>query len=146
MSPVRGITLPISEVDDPIFSQKMVGDGYAIKPTNGVITAPFDGTVKSVFPTKHALTLVSTDGVELLMHLGIDTVELNGEPFDIIVQENDGFTAGQRLGEMNRELLKEKGKDDTVMLIFPDKEKFGSLPSISPKEIGAGEELVTIEY
>ncbi|WP_445266948.1 PTS sugar transporter subunit IIA, partial [Staphylococcus aureus] len=73
----NGTVIPISEVNDPVFSQKMMGDGYAVVPENGEIYAPIEGEVLSVFQTKHAIGLKMTNGLEILLHMGIDTVELN---------------------------------------------------------------------
>ena len=93
----NGTIIPISEVNDPVFSQKMMGDGYAVVPENGEIYAPIEGEVLSVFQTKHAIGLKMTNGLEILLHMGIDTVELNGAPFTIKVKEGDTVLRGQPL-------------------------------------------------
>ncbi|MDG3374879.1 glucose PTS transporter subunit IIA, partial [Vibrio parahaemolyticus] len=82
-----GKVIPITEVGDEVFSQKMMGDGFAVIPESGEIFAPVAGKVTSVFPTKHAIGLVTDSGIEVLVHMGIDTVQLNGEPFTVFVKE-----------------------------------------------------------
>ena len=95
---IHGITqgeiVPLSEVKDPIFSEEMMGKGAAMRPNLGEVYAPFDGVVVSVFPTKHAITLKSDQGCEVLIHVGIDTVNLNGELLEPLVSENDRVKTG----------------------------------------------------
>ena len=97
MSPVDGIVEAIETVNDPVFSQKMIGDGFAIFPESQEIYAPVNGVITNIFPTKHALGMVSETGVEVLLHFGIDTVELKGEPFEILVRENQTVTADTKI-------------------------------------------------
>ncbi|GKT03741.1 hypothetical protein OKN36_12770 [Furfurilactobacillus sp. OKN36] len=98
MAPVTGQMMPITDVKDPVFSQKMMGDGFGIEPTDGHIVAPVSGTVMLVAHTGHALGFKTASGMEVLVHLGIDTVELNGGPFDITIQEGATVTAGDVVG------------------------------------------------
>lgn len=90
----KGEVVPLKKVNDPIFADEMMGKGIAIKPDIGEIYAPFDGTVVSVFPSKHAITLKSKNGCELLIHVGIDTVKLNGAFFEPLVSDNDSVRSG----------------------------------------------------
>lgn len=92
--PMTGELLPITEVPDPVFSQKMMGDGFCIKPEDGTVVSPVDGKVINVFPTKHAIGILSDGGREILVHVGIDTVKLNGEGFEVFVAEGDAVKAG----------------------------------------------------
>ena len=91
-APISGTLLPISEVPDPVFSQKMMGDGFAIEPTEGKVYSPVTGKVLNVFPTKHAVALESNEGHEILIHFGMDTVTLKGEGFTAHVGEGDTVT------------------------------------------------------
>ena len=117
-NPVDGEVIPIEDVSDPVFSQKMMGDGYGIEPTNGEIYSPIKGEVVSVFPTKHALGLKTDNGIEVLVHIGIDTVELDGSPFEVFVSEGDKVTKDTLLANVDLEALKELEKSDTVIIVF----------------------------
>ncbi|MCP6558891.1 PTS glucose transporter subunit IIA, partial [Klebsiella pneumoniae] len=107
----------ITEVPDKVFSEKMMGDGIAIKPDNGDVYAPFDGTVKMVFPTKHAIGIESEDGVELLIHFGLETVKLEGQGFDILVKENDNFVLGQPLMKVDLDYIKEHAESTITPIV-----------------------------
>ena len=117
-NPVDGEVIPIEDVSDPVFSQKMMGDGYGIEPTNGEIYSPIKGEVVSVFPTKHALGLKTDNGIEVLVHIGIDTVELEGSPFEVFVSEGDKVTKDTLLANVDLEALKELEKSDTVIMLM----------------------------
>ncbi|MBL0701844.1 MAG: PTS glucose transporter subunit IIA [Spiroplasma sp.] len=95
--PITGEIIAIEDVQDPVFAQKMMGDGFAIIPTDGNIYAPFDGVILSVFPTGHAVGIKSEDGMEVLIHFGLDTVKLKGEGFRVHVEQNDVVKAGDLL-------------------------------------------------
>ncbi len=86
-SPLTGKVVPLSEVPDQVFSTKMMGDGFAVEPTDGTVVSPVDGTIVNVFPTKHAIGIQSNTGREVLIHFGIDTVKLNGQGFEALVSE-----------------------------------------------------------
>lgn len=117
-NPVDGEVIPIEEVSDPVFSQKMMGDGYGVEPTNGDIYSPIDGEVVSVFPTKHALGLKTENGIEVLVHIGVDTVELEGAPFEVFVSEGDKVTGETLIANVDLEALKAADKPDTVIIVF----------------------------
>lgn len=106
-APGTGHIIPLSEVPDKVFSEKMMGDGVGFVPEKGEIVASFDGTVKTIFPTKHAIGLESETGIEVLIHIGIDTVKLNGEGFESLVNADDTVTQGQPLMKINLAYLKE---------------------------------------
>ena len=93
-SPIKGKHVALSEVSDPVFAQKMMGEGSAILPEDNRVLAPVSGTLTTVFPTKHAYGIKTDDGLEVLIHIGIDTVELNGEHFDVHVKQGDTVTVG----------------------------------------------------
>lgn len=112
-----GELIAIEEVKDIVFSQKMMGDGFAIIPTNGSISAPISGKVENVFPTKHAVGF-SYAGLEVLLHMGIDTVALNGEPFDTIVSEGQEVQSSTLVSEVDLAKLAEEDKDNAMIVIF----------------------------
>lgn len=119
-SPIEGEIIPITEVNDQVFASKMMGEGFAVLPSNGTIKAPISGIVKMIAPTKHAIGIVTDDGMELLLHLGIDTVELNGAPFNLTIKEGETIQQGQVIGTIDLEMIEAKGKDATVMVIITD--------------------------
>lgn len=114
----NGKCIALSEVSDPIFAKGMMGQGYGFVSKDGVIYAPIDGTVSMVADTKHGLGITSNDGVELLIHMGIDTVELKGEPFEIEVQPNEQVTQGQKIAQMDLRKIEDAGKETTVMVVI----------------------------
>lgn len=117
-NPVEGEVIQLEEVSDPVFSQKMMGDGFGVEPANGEIYSPIDGKVVSVFPTSHALGLELDNGIEVLVHIGVDTVELEGGPFDIHVSEGEKVTKDSHLATVDLAALEEAEKPDTVMVVF----------------------------
>lgn len=117
MSIGNGEIINLSEVEDPIFSQKMMGDGYGFRPKDGQIYAPADGKISMIPDTKHGIGMTTNDGLELLIHMGIDTVELKGAPFDIHVQVGDQVQKGQLLATMDLDKIKSADKKTTTMVI-----------------------------
>ncbi|MCQ9278176.1 MULTISPECIES: glucose-specific PTS transporter subunit IIBC [Staphylococcus] len=117
-APGTGHIIPLSEVPDKVFSEKMMGDGVGFVPEKGEIVAPFDGTVKTIFPTKHAIGLESESGVEVLIHIGIDTVKLNGEGFESLVNADESVTQGQPLMKINLAYLKEHAPSTVTPIII----------------------------
>ncbi|WP_412996092.1 PTS glucose transporter subunit IIA [Neobacillus sp. 3P2-tot-E-2] len=116
--PLEGEIVPLDVVPDPVFSQKMIGDGFAINPTSGTVVSPVDGEVISVFPTKHAVSLKSTDGREILIHVGLETVTLNGEGFTSFVSDGERVKKGQKLLEADLEFIKERVPSIITPVIF----------------------------
>ena len=117
-SVANGTYVDIEDVDDATFAQKMLGDGFAIDPTDGTITAPVDGTVTTVFPTKHAIGFKTAAGLEVLLHMGIDTVELKGAPFEIQVSDNQTVQHGDVVAKVDLDAIKAAGKSTTMMVII----------------------------
>ncbi|WP_442780515.1 PTS sugar transporter subunit IIA [Bacillus sp. Au-Bac7] len=116
--PLEGRLLPIEEVPDPVFSQKMMGDGAAIDPTNGTLISPVNGTVINVFPTKHAISLSDNNGREILIHVGLDTVTLKGEGFTSFVSDGQKVKQGEKLMEIDFEAIKDKVPSVITPIIF----------------------------
>jgi sugar PTS system EIIA component len=118
LQPLEGEIVPLDVVPDPVFSQKMIGDGFAVNPTNGTVVSPVDGEVISVFPTKHAVSVKSTDGREILIHVGLETVSLNGEGFTSFVSDGERVKKGQKLLEADFNVIKEKVPSIITPVIF----------------------------
>lgn len=116
-APATGAFVEIEKVSDPVFAQKMMGDGFAINPEDAAIYSPVTGSIVSVFKTKHAIGLQTSDGLEVLLHLGIDTVDLNGAPFEVFVKEGDAVTPDTKLATMDVDQVVAAGKDPVVMTI-----------------------------
>lgn len=119
----NGEVIAIEAVADPVFSGKMMGDGFAVEPTDGTIVSPVNGTIKSVFPTKHAIVIETKEGVEVLVHMGIDTVSLEGKPFSVKVKEGDQVQAGQVLAQVDLEALQQADKKATMIVVFTNMDK-----------------------
>lgn len=117
---VSGKLIPITEVNDAVFSQKMMGDGFAIVPTDSKVYAPLSGTISFCFPTNHAIGIKTKDGLDILIHMGIDTVELKGKGFKSYVVQGQNVKQGDLLSEMDFNLIKEAGYDPTVIVVFPN--------------------------
>lgn len=118
IAPVEGQLQPIETVSDPVFASGALGTGVAIKPTNEIVIAPASGKVSALFPTKHAIGLTLNSGHEVLIHVGVDTVKLNGEGFEAFVQVGDVVQKGQKLLSFNKAKIAEKQLDDTVMVVI----------------------------
>ncbi len=115
VSPVDGIVIPITEVEDDIFSEMMLGDGFGVKPDNGSIVSPISGTILTVFETQHALTIMTPNGSEVLIHLGINTLDMEGNAFRLIVEEEQTIQAGEALGTMDLEKVERSGRLTTII-------------------------------
>lgn len=107
-SPINGILLKIEDVPDPVFSRKMVGDGVALEPTEGIVYSPVNGTLIQLFPTKHALGIKTEEGLEILIHIGMDTVEMKGNGFESFVSEGEKVKIGNKLLKFDMELVKKR--------------------------------------
>ncbi len=118
VSPIEGKILPITEVPDQVFSGKMMGDGFAIEPTEGTVVSPVNGEIVNVFPTKHAIGIQSEGGKEILIHFGIDTVKLNGEGFEALVAQGDKVKQGQPLLKVDLAFVKENAPSIITPIVF----------------------------
>ena len=116
-SPAKGNILPMEQVPDEVFSGKALGDGFAVKNHNGEVYSPVDGVITNIFPTKHAIGIETREGHQILIHMGIDTVNLQGKPFTIKVQEGQSIKHGDFLAKMDTEEIKSAGKEDMVIIV-----------------------------
>ncbi|EOE6411256.1 PTS transporter subunit IIBC [Enterococcus hirae] len=132
-----GEVIDLATVNDPVFSKKMMGDGFAVIPTTGEVVAPITGKVVSIFPTKHAIGMETEEGAEVLIHMGIDTVQMDQPAFEILVTEGQTVEAGAKLAQMNLTEIKNEGKDITIMVVFTDgKVNEMILKHLGPTELG----------
>ncbi|RGN68141.1 PTS glucose/maltose transporter subunit IIBCA [Streptococcus anginosus] len=122
-----GEVIAISDVKDPVFSQKMMGDGFAVEPENGNIYSPVAGTITSIFPTKHALGLLTDNGLEVLVHIGLDTVSLEGKPFEVHVAEGQKVAAGDLLVTADLEAIKAAGRETSTVVVFTNAQAIKSV-------------------
>ena len=141
----NGTAVAITEVPDPVFSQKMMGDGYAVRPTDTHVYAPIAGTVTSVFETKHAIGLLTPAGLEVLVHMGIDTVELKGAPFTVKVKAGDVVTAETELAEMDIEAVKAAGKATDILVVLTNADRVNALALPNLGEVTAKQTLGTVD-
>lgn len=136
-SPFTGKAEPIEQAPDVTFAQKMIGDGYMVMPSDGTVLAPCDGTVAFVFPTKHAIGLKADDGTEIMLHIGIDTVKLNGEGFEVFVNEGDTLKKGDKLMEFDPAYVKEHAVSEACIVIFTSLEEGSAIELTGEKEVQA---------
>lgn len=136
LAPLSGECVPLEEVPDEAFSKKMVGDGVAIIPSDGHLVSPVDGTIIHIFDTKHAYTLKSDDGVEILIHIGIDTVKLNGEGFNCKVANGQHLKKGDLISEIDFKLISDKKFSTYSPIIFTNVDNFKMKFNFGPVESG----------
>ncbi|GEP18910.1 treB protein [Pediococcus argentinicus] len=144
VAPVSGTVMNIDQVSDSVFSQKLMGEGIGIEPTDGKIVAPVTGKVTLVAETKHAIGFKTADGAEVLMHLGIDTVELNGAPFEIDAKPDIEVQAGDSIGTMDLDAIKKAGKGVTVMVAVTNTADVLDSIEVKAGEHAAGEEAAVV--
>ncbi len=116
-SPISGVAVDLKEVNDPVFSERMLGEGVAIKPSNGILVAPCDGKLVRMFPTNYAIEMEIGENINILIHIGIDTVELKGEGFTRLIKEGTFVKKGTPIIEVDLEKLKEHRKNDIVPIV-----------------------------
>lgn len=141
-SPLQGEVKPISECSDPMFASKAMGDGVVITPTEGLLTSPINGKVSMIFPTKHAIGLEGEDGEEILIHVGIDTVSLDGQPFVILVKEGQEVKVGQDLMHIDLDIIKKAGLSTETPVLITNHKEFEVLEN---KEINKTDKLMRLK-
>ena len=127
VSVADGEVISIETVSDDVFSQKMMGDGFAVKPSNSQVVSPVSGVVQSIFPTKHAIGLLTPEGLEVLVHMGLDTVEMTKQVFDVSVKEGDTVKAGQLLATVDWKTVENEGKGTTIVVVFTNTQEIKTL-------------------
>lgn len=145
MSPVEGKVVKLSDVKDEAFSSESLGKGIAIYPESNTILSPVDGIISAAYPTGHAIGITSTSGTEILIHIGIDTVELKGVGFSPKVKQGDTIKRGQLLSEIDIDKIKLGGYDPTIMVVILNSDKYKNFIGSKVKDIKSGERLLMLE-
>ena len=140
-----GEVIALEQVKDPVFSQKMMGDGFAVEPENGNIVSPVSGTVSSVFPTKHALGLVTEAGLEVLVHIGLDTVSLEGKPFTVHVAEGQKIAVGDLLVTADLDAIREAGRETSTIVVFTNADAIQSVKLEQTGSLAANTVVAKVE-
>ena len=143
-SPLKGQIIKLSDVKDEAFSSGMLGKGIAVMPEEGALYAPIDGTISALFPTGHAIGMTTESGVELLIHVGMDTVQLGGKGFHPLVAVNDSVKQGQKLLEFDRRLIQDAGYSLVTPVLVANSVCFADVVPVNAKQVQAGEPLLTV--
>ncbi|RFU65445.1 PTS sugar transporter subunit IIA [Peribacillus glennii] len=138
-APITGKLVQLEDVPDPVFSERMMGDGLAIDPVEGVVVAPLDARVLQVFPTKHAVGLETSNGIEILIHIGLETVSLNGEGFESFVKEGDKVKQGDKLISFDLDIIRAKAKSTVTPIIITNGDKAESLEKTGETQLTRGQ-------
>lgn len=144
LSPMKGTVIPMNEVKDPTFAGEILGPGVAIVPKEGRVVSPVDGKVGVMFETKHAVSISGPDGVEMIVHVGIDTVQLKGKYFTSYKNTGDPVKAGDLLLTFDMDAIKEAGYDVTVPVVICEKGNYTEIECFHGKETEAGEVIIRL--
>ena len=144
-SPAKGKAVPLSEVNDPTFAEEMLGKGVAVIPAEGRICAPADGKIDMVFDTLHAVSMVTDYGAEVLIHVGLDTVKMNGEGFKGHVKSGDHVKKGDLLLELDLEKVKAAGYDTITPMIVCNTPDSASVEALAGKEVAVGDDVAVLK-
>ncbi|MCA0985354.1 PTS glucose transporter subunit IIA [Halobacillus yeomjeoni] len=147
VAPLNGKVVPIDEVDDPVFSQKMMGDGIAIEQTDGKVVSPIAGEIVQIFPTNHAVGIKTKSGVEVLVHIGLETVSMEGEGFEGHVKTGDKVNPGDHLITFDTELVKEKAKSTITPVVITNYDDVieSFTPSYSDSAVAGETSVATLQ-
>ena len=145
-SPLKGEIVPLSEVNDPVFAQGMMGNGIAIQPTEGKVVAPFDGCVLMIFQTNHAIGLVDENGVEVLIHIGMDTVELKGQGFTPRIEEGQSFKTGDTLIEFDIEFIKQAGYPTVTPIVITNSDLYKKTNETTQSTVEFKDALMSVSW
>ncbi|QZY56435.1 PTS sugar transporter subunit IIA [Crassaminicella profunda] len=140
-APFKGEIVDIKEVDDPAFSTKMLGDGVAVRPNSNIAVAPCDGKIAQIFPTNHAFGIITKEGLEILVHIGIDTVNLKGEGFKRLVEVGTDVKKGTGIIEVDLNYIKKSGKDTITPVVITNMDKVENMS----KNLNNNEEILKIK-
>ena len=143
-SPMRGTTMPLSEVGDGVFSEKILGEGIAIKPEDGTVFAPCDAVIENVFDTKHAIGILTDDGINILIHVGIDTVKLNGKHFDVKVKQGERVKKGDVLMKADIGFIKKEGYRVVTPVIICNTDEFSKVDVAQSGNVDNGDVILEI--
>lgn len=144
-SPVKGKAVPISQVSDPTFGEEILGKGVAIQPEDGKIYAPADGTIEMLFDTKHAVSMTTTEGVELLVHIGLDTVALKGEHFTAHKGNGDAVKKGDLLISVDLEAVKAAGYDVITPMVVCNTSDYQTVEAVTGSDVNPGDTVLILK-
>ena len=144
-SPVKGKAVPISKVSDPTFGEEILGKGVAIQPADGKIYAPADGTIEMLFDTKHAVSMTTTEGVELLVHIGLDTVALKGEHFTAHKENGDAVKKGDLLISVDLEAVKAAGYDVITPMVVCNTSDYQTVEAVTGSDVNPGDTVLILK-
>lgn len=144
-SPVKGNAVPLAGIKDEVFASGAMGKGVAVEPSDNVIVAPDDAEVLMTFPTGHAIGLRTKDGAEVLIHIGMDTVELQGKGFETLVNKGDHVTKGQQLIKFSLDEIKKAGYDTTIPMVITNSKNYHAIKAVKEGQVKAGDELLDLK-
>ena len=143
-SPFTGKVMPGAEGGDGVFSEKMVGDGFAVEPEDDKVYAPADGTITMVFDTKHAFTLMTDGGLDVLVHMGIDTIQLQGKPFLLTIREGDKVRRGDLIGTMDRKAIQDAGYRTITPVVVGNVDDFDTCQLLTQGQVEHGTDVLDV--
>lgn len=143
-APVNGETVPVTEVPDPTFGEEILGKGIAIKPTDGHICAPCDGTIRLMFDTSHAVSMTGDNGAEILIHVGLETIKLDGRHYTVHVKNDDKVKAGQLLIECDLDAIRAEGFDIITPVVICNSGDFSGFSASIGKTVAVGDPVITL--
>ncbi|KMY50482.1 PTS sugar transporter subunit IIA [Peribacillus loiseleuriae] len=138
-APMNGKVVALEDVPDPVFAEKMMGDGLAIDPEESTVYSPVDGEIVQVFPTKHAVGIKTANGAEILIHIGLETVGLNGEGFEAFVSAGDTVKTGDKLISFDQTIIREKAKSTLIPIIITNSDEIKSIVKTAETLLTRGE-------
>ncbi|MDE7250234.1 MAG: PTS glucose transporter subunit IIA [Lachnospiraceae bacterium] len=144
-APTAGKLVSIKEVSDPTFSEEVLGKGAAIIPTDGKFYAPVDGTISTIFPTGHAAAITSSEGVEILIHIGLDTVKLEGKHFTIHAEEGQEIKKGDLILEADLDQIKAEGYDIITPVIICNSDEYSEIQMMEPGDVTQGDDILKLQ-
>lgn len=143
-SPLKGKVVDLKDVPDALFAEKMVGDGFAIEPTEGIVYSPVDATIAHIFDTNHAIGLITDDGLEILIHIGVDTVKLKGEGFKRIANPGDKVKIGDKIVEFDVDFIKNNAKSSITPILVTNMDAISKLEALNLKEVNPGDQIIKV--
>ena len=143
-SPFTGKVIPVSQVGDGVFSEKMVGDGFAVEPDDDKVYSPVDGEVTMVFDTKHAFTIQTDGGLEVLVHMGIDTVQLQGKPFMLTIRQGDKVRCGDLIGTMDLKAIQDAGYRTITPVVVGNVDDFDTCQLVTEGQVEHGTDVLDV--
>lgn len=144
-APAEGTMIPMGEIPDATFAEGIMGKGVGIIPSKGILYAPFDGTIIHAANTKHAVCIRSNEGIEMMLHVGVDTVGLNGRGFELCVQLNDTVKAGQVLSKFDIDVIQEAQLSEIIAVLVLNVDNYKDLSIENPGPIKVGQKIIKVE-